>query len=296
MNGASTSFPPESGWKSRPGLVDLHLHTTASDGRCTPRELVDRAAAAGLKVIAVTDHDTMAATADVRTHARERGIEAVAGIEITAIESGRDVHVLGYFLDPHDPTLIDFLSRQRATRLARVEAIAARLAALGMPIDIQPLIAEARLRPARSVGRPQVARAMVAAGYVEDTRQAFERWLGRDGPAFVPRSGATVASVIAIVHGAGGLVSLAHPARTEVDDRIASFREAGLDALEVFHTDHDDAARAHYGRRARSLGLLITGGSDYHADPARPFGPGGATLPYDEWRRFEAARHRHATR
>jgi predicted metal-dependent phosphoesterase TrpH len=277
-------------------VIDLHLHTTASDGRCSPRELVERAAAAGLTVIAVTDHDTTAATADVRTHAHERGMEATSGIEITAVERGRDVHVLGYFIDPAEPSLEEFLSRQRATRIARVEAIGARLASLGMPVDLQPVLDEARRMNTRSVGRPQVARAMVAAGHVTDTREAFDNWLGRDGPAFVARSGVPADVVIAIIHGAGGLASLAHPGRTGIDDRIAALSAAGLDALEVYHTDHDAAERGRYGRLAHTLGLLVTGGSDYHGDPAHGFTPGAVTLPIDHWRRLEAARHRHAPR
>lgn len=277
-------------------MIDLHLHTNASDGTYGPRDLVTRAAAAGLTVIAVTDHDTTAATPDVRTHARERGIEATSGIEITAVERGRDVHVLGYFFDPFEPSLVEFLARQRATRIARVEAIAARLASLGLPVDVQPLVDDARRRGTRSLGRPQVARAMIAAGHVADMREAFDRWLGPDAPAFVARSGASAEAVIAILHAAGGLASLAHPGRTGIDDRIPALRDAGLDALEVYHTHHDPGLRDRYGRLAHRLGLLVTGGSDYHGDAASVAAPGAATLPFDHWRRLEAARHRHALR
>jgi predicted metal-dependent phosphoesterase TrpH len=277
-------------------VIDLHLHTTASDGRCAPRELVERAFAAGVKVMAATDHDTTAATADVRTHARERGIETISGIEITAVEEGRDIHVLGYFVDPGEPALAAFLVRQRAIRVARIEAIAARLAALGMPVDIGPLLEGAGDPEARSLGRPQIARAMIEAGHVADTREAFDRWLGTGAPAFVPRAGASAGDVIAIVHGAAGLASLAHPGRTRIDDRIPALRDAGLDALEVYHTDHDDSLRERYARLAESLGLLVTGGSDYHGDPARGFLPGAASLPFGDWRRLEAARHRYAAR
>jgi predicted metal-dependent phosphoesterase TrpH len=277
-------------------LIDLHLHTTASDGRCTPRELVDRAVAAGLTVIAVTDHDTTAAAADVRTFAQERGIEAAAGIEITAVEDGRDVHVLGYFVDGTHDALAAFLTRQRATRVARVEAIAARLAALGMPIDITRIVEAASERSGRSIGRPQVARAMVEAGHVADTKEAFDLWLGRDAPAFIARLGASLETVIAMIHRAGGLASLAHPGRTGIDARIPTLREAGLDAIEVYHSDHDEGLRTRYGRLARKLGLLITGGSDFHGDPAHGVVLGATTLPFDEWQRLEAARHRHAVR
>ena len=277
-------------------MIDLHLHTNASDGTYSPGDLVGRAAGAGLTVIAVTDHDTTAATRDVRGHAHERGIEAISGIEITAVEGDRDVHVLAYFLDPAELSLVEFLARQRATRLARVEAIAARLASLGMPVDVQPLVDDVRRQGLRSLGRPEIARAMIAAGHVADTREAFDKWLGRDAPAFVPRPGAPVEAVIAIIHRAGGLASLAHPGRTGIDDRIPALRDRGLDALEVYHTDHDDGLRDRYRRLAHGLGLLVTGGSDYHGDPAYGLTPGAATLPVNDWRRLEAARHRHVSR
>ena len=125
-------------------MIDLHLHTTASDGRLSPGELVEQAAAAGLHVMAVTDHDTTAAVPDVQALARARGIDAISGIEITAIDAGRDVHVLGYFIDPAHAGLAAFLQRQRETRIARVEAIGRRLASLGVPIDLEGLLASAR--------------------------------------------------------------------------------------------------------------------------------------------------------
>jgi predicted metal-dependent phosphoesterase TrpH len=270
-------------------MVDLHLHTTASDGRCTPRELVDRAAAAGVTVMAVTDHDTTAAVADVRDAARTRGIDTISGIEITAVESGRDVHVLGYFLDPNDPQLAEFLARQRAQRIARVTAVGDRLAQLGVPIDVGPIVAQAGEAGGRSVGRPQIARAMVAAGHVADTRDAFDRWLATGRPAFVARAGMSPEEVIAILHAAGGLASLAHPGQTAVDGRIASYCAAGLDALEAYHSDHDPASIARYCELAATLGVLVTGGSDFHGDPSHGFEPGSMTLPEDAWLRLRAA-------
>jgi predicted metal-dependent phosphoesterase TrpH len=270
------------------GAIDLHLHTTASDGRCTPRQLVERAAAAGLTAIAATDHDTTAAVAEVRSLAREFDIEVVSGIEITAVHDGIDVHMLGYFLDPDDAALQSFLASQRKTRIDRICEIAARLATLGYPIDeraLQPPEGQGQ----RSVGRPLVAQAMIAAGYVSDVREAFDRWLGHGRPAFVPRSGEPPEAVIAIVHAAGGLVSLAHPGRTRIDERIPKLRAAGLDALEAFHSDHDEAQTRTYAQMADELGCLVTGGSDFHGDPARSLAPGDITLPEPRWQRLLAA-------
>ncbi len=274
-------------------VIDLHLHTTASDGRCTPGELVARAAAAGLSVIAATDHDTVDATQEVRLHSRSRAIESIAGIEITAVEQGRDVHILGYFIDTEDDDLAAFLARQREVRLARIVQIGRRLADLGLPIDLPSIVSEAQQHPGRSVGRPWIARAMIAAGHVADTREAFDRWLGAQAPAFVPRSGPTPEDVVAIVHRAGGLASLAHPGRTGLDARIPALRDAGLDALEVYHPDHDAEQVGRYAGMAAGLGLLMTGGSDFHGDPAYASEPGAATLPRPAWEQLSAARPRH---
>jgi predicted metal-dependent phosphoesterase TrpH len=277
-------------------MIDLHLHTTVSDGRCTPRELVERARDAGISVMAVTDHDTVAGVAEVRAHAEANGMLAIAGIEITAVEQERDVHVLGYFFDPEHHALAQFLAAQRATRIERVRAIGERLASLGMPVDLGPVLAEGHLRSGRSIGRPKVARAMIDAGYVATTREAFDKWLGRGCPAFVARSGAAVEDVIGIVHRAGGLVSLAHPGRTQMDGRIGSLAASGLDALEVYHSDHDPAAVARYAAIAGDLGLLTTGGSDYHGDPSQGIEPAGTSLPPEDWTRLYDARDRHAGR
>jgi predicted metal-dependent phosphoesterase TrpH len=136
----------------------------------------------------------------------------------------------------------------------------------------------------------------VAAGHASDTRQAFDRWLGQGLPAFVPRMGVPPEQVIAVVHDAGGLLSLAHPGRTRIDARIPALRDAGLDAIEVYHSDHGVTEIARYGDLARRLNLLASGGSDFHGDPSHGLTPGGATLPAADWERLSAARHRHARR
>jgi predicted metal-dependent phosphoesterase TrpH len=274
--------------------VDLHLHTTASDGRCSPLELVEQAAAAGLTVMAATDHDTVASVDEVRQLASQRGIESIVGIEVTAVEDDRDIHVLGYFLDHTEAAFLAFLAGQRRLRVDRARAIAARLAELGVAVDLSAALAAADEQSARAIGRPQIARAMIDAGHVANTREAFDKWLGREQPAFVPRSGPSPEAVVESIHRAGGLASLAHPGRTSIDARIPRLRDAGLDALEAHHSDHDPATVERYRRMADDLGLLVSGGSDYHGDPAHGISIAGATLPAADWQRLHAARHRHA--
>ena len=274
------------------GLIDLHLHTTASDGRLAPPALVALAASRGVAVLAVTDHDTTAATHDVAAEATRLGIRAIPGIEVTAIEDGRDIHVLGYFFDSDHEELAGFLAHQRDRRLARIGAIVDRLATFGLHIDMSSALAEATQHAGRSIGRPRIADALVRAGYVHDTAEAFDRWLGTGRPAFVPRQGPSVAETVTMVHRAGGITSLAHPGKTGVDSAIGSYRDAGLDALEAFHSDHTDDDRARYCTMAAGLGMLVTGGSDFHGDPAHGREPGSASLPLAEWQRLLSTRSR----
>jgi predicted metal-dependent phosphoesterase TrpH len=271
-------------------VIDLHLHTNASDGLLTPTELVAYVAMSGVRIFAVTDHDTTDGLNEAATEAARHAVLLVPGIEITAVERARDVHMLGYFFDRNDAGFEQFLAAQRATRITRIIEIAKRLAALGMPVDVQSIVDEARRDTSKSIGRPRLARAMIEAGYVSSTREAFDRWLGKGCPAFIERAGASPEEVIAIVHRAGGIVSLAHPGRTRIDDRIAALRDAGLDAIEVYHSDHDPAMVTTYLAMARQLDLLVTGGSDFHGDPTHGIEPGGSRLPEDEWARLLRSR------
>lgn len=272
------------------GPIDLHLHTTASDGRCTPGELVERASHAGVPIMAVTDHDTTAAVVEVCAMAGERGIRTLTGIEITAVDDERDIHVLGYLIDPDHAGLNAFLVTQRAARVARVEAIAARLATLGVPIDVGPLVQQAAAQRGRSLGRPELARAMMAAGHVASVQDAFDRYLAHGQPGFVPREGASSESVIGVIHDAGGIASLAHPGKFNLETRLVTLAGAGLDAVEVFHPDHDVVLMERYRELARELGLLMTGGSDFHGDPAHGREPGSVCLPAAEFERLCEAR------
>ena len=268
-------------------MIDLHLHTTASDGLCEPAALVDLAWRAGIRTMSVTDHDTVAALSAAERSATAAGIAFVPGIEITAVHESRDVHVLGYFINPDDPDLAVFLERQRADRVRRVIAMADTLAAMGKPVDREALLTS---RPGgASVGRPMVAAALVKAGHAVDTRQAFDQLIGEGRPAFIPRCGPSPADVIGIIGRAGGIASLAHPGLLKRDDLIPGMVAAGLSAVEAFHSEHDAEMTERYLTLAARLDVLVSGGSDYHGDKERrraAFGTVG--LPQDRFDRLKA--------
>ncbi|TAK13073.1 MAG: PHP domain-containing protein [Acidobacteria bacterium] len=268
----------------RAPVIDLHVHTTASDGRSTPEELVRQLAKARITVTAVTDHDTTAAVAEVRAHAEARRIRVITGIEITAVRDSEDVHMLGYGFDPGHPALVTFLATQRADRRRRLEEMHAKLVALGLPVEIEPQMAATAEKSGRALGRPLLAAALLKAGYVDSIAEAFDRYLGNGGPAFVPRRGASPADVVALVHDAGGVASIAHPGKLKSDALIEPLAAAGLDAIEAYHPDHDAVATAAYRSRAAKLGLLVTGGSDFHGrESGRVDAMGTVTLPADDF-------------
>jgi predicted metal-dependent phosphoesterase TrpH len=276
-------------------VIDLHTHTTASDGRCAPADLVARAAAAGVTVMAVTDHDTVSGCEAAAASCAAAGIAFVAGIEITAVrdndagaapvagDAGNDVHILGYFIDLASPALDTFLAEQRRQRIDRLREMAARLASLGMSLDIEAILRPAMEDPRKSAGRPWIARALVAGGHVAGTGEAFERWLAHGRPAFVPRPGASPSEVISRVHDAKGICSLAHPALVKlVEDAawIGDLVSDGLDAIEAYHSKHDSAATSRYLAMASAMGIAVSGGSDYNGDPSHgPDHPGAVSLP-----------------
>ena len=263
-------------------MIDLHIHTTASDGTFSPSDLVAKARAAGLSIFSITDHDTTAGSDAAASVAREAGVELIPGIEISAVADARDVHMLGYFIDSTSPRLREFLVRQRDDRLRRLRDIGERLAALGVPVDLEPIAVDAAR--GRSVGRPQIAAALLAAGHVATRNEAFDRFLESGAPAFVPRRGSRPEEVIHIIHEAGGIVSIAHPGLTQRDDLLPALVAAGLDALEARHSDHDAAIEARYRAMARDLGIAVSGGSDFHGDSGHRVGALGlVTLPAEDF-------------
>jgi predicted metal-dependent phosphoesterase TrpH len=272
-------------------LIDLHTHTTASDGRRTPAELVDRAAAAGVTVLSVTDHDTVAGCDAAAEACAARNVEFVPGIEITAAQDGADVHVLGYFIDVHAAPLLRFLVRQRERRIERARRIIERLEQEGFALNAEQILQPALEASGRAVGRPWIARALVQNGYVASIEEAFARWLSRGRPAFVPRQAATPAEVLASIHEAGGVASLAHPGLLRRDEWLASFADAGLDAVESYHSEHDAAETRRYLSLADALGLAVSGGSDYHGyDSQGAAAPGAVSLPRPAYDRLKDRR------
>lgn len=251
-------------------MIDLHTHTTASDGRSTPDELVERAAAAGVTVLAVTDHDTVAAIpACVEAAARIGGIEIVPGIEISASWKGREIHVLGHFLDPTDERLLRALERFREQRRERMEKMVARCRALGLSIDLDDLGGDGRGEG--SWGRPHLARALVRGGHAGDMQEAFDRWIGAGGPAFVERVLPDAAEAIDRIRSAGGCASVAHPALSKLGGNdLGELAGLGLAGVEVDHPRQPPHVRRTLRRQAARLGLQPTAGSDDHGPDDGP--------------------------
>lgn len=242
-------------------FADLHLHTRHSDGTYTPGELVAAAAGHGLSVIALTDHDTVEGCPATEAEARRAGIEFVPGTEITAELDGRELHILGYLIDQQEPALAGELKAAQLVRQNRVRAMVARLNARNVPLTAEAVF---ELAGCSAPGRPHVARALVQAGWCATLDEAFERYLKKDRPGWVPKRKMSAARTIELIHGAGGLAVMAHPGLNHDDTMIERLARSGLDGLECFHPKHGPGATAKYQAIAGRLGLLVTGGSDCH--------------------------------
>ena len=264
------------------GAVDLHSHTTASDGTLAPRELVRLAARYGVRVLAVTDHDSTAGLAEAMEEAKRLPpLEIVPGLEINCDVPGAEVHVLGYCVDWQAAWFQEFLGAQREERRQRVYRIAVRLAELGMPIDPDAVFA---LVKEGSAGRPHVAQAMVDRGYVKSVREAFDRYLSTNGPANVPRKRFTPVEAVRVIRRARGVPVLAHPGLANRDELIPELVEAGLLGIEAFYPEHSSGQITAYREMCVRLGLIATGGSDFHGPRvggARH--PGVQPVPESAW-------------
>jgi predicted metal-dependent phosphoesterase TrpH len=249
-------------------MIDLHTHSAVSDGTDTPTELVAHAAAAGLTVVALTDHDTFDGLDEARAAGERLGVEVLPGMELSCSRQHQSVHLLAYGADPADAALAEEMELVRDGRSGRLRPVLAKLAALGVPVSEEEVLAFVGSSP--SVGRPHIADALVAAGHVQDRTEAFNRFLADGGPAHVGRYAIDIGRGIDLVHGAGGVAVIAHPwgrGREKVlPAAVLSglVAEHGLDGIEVDHQDHDAAARSGLRALAGRLGVLATGSSDYH--------------------------------
>lgn len=242
-------------------FADLHLHTHFSDGTFSPEELAARAVAAGLSTIALTDHDSVEGCGRMAAACAAHGLEFVPGAELTAELGGREIHILGYWLDTASPVLESRLAGFQAVRTSRIHDMVHKLNQRGVAVTAESVFA---LANCRSPGRPHLARALVQGGFCQNFDEAFERFLKKGRAAWAPKAKMEAAGAIALIHAVGGVAVLAHPGLYHADKLIPDAVAAGLDGIECWHSKHSEETSAHYERLTAEYGLVATGGSDCH--------------------------------
>lgn len=267
--------------------VDLHVHSSASDGTCAPADLPALARQAGLRAVALTDHDTVSGIAPFLEAGRKEGIEVIPGVEISTLFLGREVHIVGLFINPDCPSLLNFLTDLRTQRNQRNQQMVNKLQLLGYDISLEELQAQAG---GESVGRPHAAAILIAKGYFSHNQEVFDRCLKRGAPAYCPRQLCSPTDAIAIIHQAGGIAIWAHPlysnkyARSHIRSVIRKLKPAGLEAIEVSYPGFTPAQTQMLTELAAEQELAVSGGSDFHGDniPAVKLGSGygGLCVPY----------------
>ena len=267
---------------SQTGKIDLHLHSNESDGRLSPSDLVALAHRNGVSRMALTDHDTTQGLAAAAEAGRRLGVEVIAGIELSTDIPGTEVHMLGIFLDDEDAAFQAKLAEFRAGRIGRAEAMVERLGQMGVSISWQRV---QEIAGPASVGRPHIAQALLEAGYVQAMPEAFERYIGRNSPAYVERTKLEPAEAIELIHSVRGMAVVAHPIETAgTEEMIPELAAAGLDGVECYYQGYGPDVVERLIATARRFGLVPTGGSDYHgfplagmADPTNE--PGSVHIP-----------------
>lgn len=243
-------------------LIDLHTHSTASDGAYSPAEVVQLALTHQLELLALSDHDTVAGIAPARVAAANTSLKIITAIELSAEENGAKRDMLGYLIDPNCAALLDLLQNLQEARLHRVKAMLERLMLLGVSVDYERVLELAR---GGTVGRPHIARAMLERYYVSNLQEAFDRFLGEGKPAYIPHNLLSPVHAIEIIHTAGGVAVLAHPGRvSNAVSVIESLVPHGLDGIEAFYPDHTPTMIKAYRALAERHNLIVTGGSDFH--------------------------------
>ncbi|MGD1090152.1 MAG: PHP domain-containing protein [Verrucomicrobiota bacterium] len=266
-------------------FADLHLHTNFSDGTFSPEEVVEYGARFGFAALALTDHDSVEGCARMAAACAAVEIEFIPGTELTAEHNDTELHLLGYFLDTQNEKLLTEIAKFQVIRQSRIHEMVARINESGVPLRAESVFA---LANCKSPGRPHVARAMVKAGLVKSLDEAFERFLKKNRPAWVPKARISALEAIELIHQAGGLAAMAHPGLNRTDDVIPDLVGAGLDGIECFHTKHSPAMSGHYLAIAAKFNLSVTGGSDCHG--FSKFKPliGTVRLPYEYVEKLKA--------
>ncbi len=259
-------------------FADLHLHTSFSDGTDSPEELVKKAERAGLSAVAVTDHDSVEAVPAAIDAGIIHGVEVIPGIELTAEYEGLEIHMLGYFIDYRDKSLLDKLSFLEKARIERIHGMVKKLKVMGVNIDAEKIFA---LSGGGSVGRLHVARVMVSEGIISSIWEAFAKYIGNNGPAYVLGFKFHPSDAVKLIRSAGGIPVLAHPYVLRRDDLIPKLIKFGIQGLEVYYPEHTGTMRSKYLRICRENNLLATGGSDYHGKAKPEVKLGALKIPYD---------------
>jgi hypothetical protein len=257
--------------------IDLHLHSTASDGSYAPETVVDLAKRHHVSVISLTDHDSLAGIPAAAERAAQAGIRLLPGVELSVNEEGLDVHLLAYGFDPSDPGLRAAVARYRDSRRDRAQKILSRLKGLGIRISVEEV---EEIAKGGAIGRPHVAEALMRSGHIETFNEAFQRYLGHHAPAYVPKQAVSLEEASSIVREAGGVTVLAHPGTLNRDQYIPAWARRGLDGIEVWHSKHDAGAVARYKGFAQLHGLLMTGGSDFHGERTPDTTIGAVPVPH----------------
>ena len=259
-------------------FADLHLHTFFSDGTFTPEELVERASKLGFAAIALTDHDTVEGCGRAAAACAAANTEFISGTELTAEHADTEVHILAYFVDTQNQALLTRIAGFQSVRQSRIREMVAALNKLGIPLKAESVFA---LANCKSPGRPHVARAMVKEKLIGNLDEAFERYLKKGRPAWVPKTKMSALEGVELIHQAGGLAVMAHPGLNRTDEIIPDLVTAGLDGIECFHTKHSTAMSERYLEIAEKYNLLVTGGSDCHGFSKNKPLIGTVKLPYE---------------
>ena len=266
-------------------VIDLHLHSRFSDGTYGPEELAGHARRCELAAIALTDHDSVEGCPDTARACAAAGIEFITGTELTAEQHGNELHILGYCIDTLNSRLLTQIAAFQAVRQNRIREMVARLNRLKIPLSAEAVF---ELANCRAPGRPHVARALVAAGHCASLDEAFERFLKRNRPAWVPKFKMSGAEALDLIHQAGGVAVMAHPGLNRTDELIPEMVEAGMDGIECFHTKHSTTTTEHYLELADRYHLLVTGGSDCHGmNKGKPL-IGTVKVPYQHLETLKA--------